>query len=200
MSRKGRQQFGSVSDLFGNAGLGQFVAAFMDGVETVAGPQKRAFDQVTEFFSHFMHSAVDRFGPMLAKPTRCSMAGCQAEAVTQCMGCGEPACMAHLHVSHRAEGVCDQCVRDLLETKGRQYRPPNAREASAQEVRKALRLLGLRLGATWTEVQRAHRRTAAESHPDRARTPAQRRKAEDKSKRINAAFDVLRRHYERQAA
>jgi hypothetical protein len=200
VGRKKAQQYGSVSDLFGQDGLGSVLSAFMQGVETVAGPQKRAVQQVTEFFSHFSRNAVERFSPMLERPTRCSMAGCQAEAVSQCVGCGEAACMAHLHVSHRAEGVCEQCVRDLLELKGREHRPPTGREASAQEVRKALRTLGLRNGCTWAEVQRAHRRAAAENHPDRARTPAQRRKAEDKCKRINSSFEVLRRHYERQAA
>jgi hypothetical protein len=194
------QQYGSVSDLFGRDGLGSVLSAFMQGVDTVAGPQKRVIQQVTEFFGHFSRSAVERFSPMLARPTRCSMAGCQAEAVAQCMGCGDPACMAHLHVSHRAEGVCDQCVRDLMELKGKQCRPPSGRDATAQEVRKALRTLGVRSGATWAEVQRAHRRAAAENHPDRVRTHAQKRKAEDKSKRINAAFELLRRHYERQAA
>lgn len=199
MSRKSKQKYGSVSDLFGRDGWGSVLAAFMQGVDTVAGPQKRAVQQVTEFFSHFSRNAVERFAPLLMQPRRCSMQGCSSEAVAECMGCGLPSCMAHLHVSHRAEGICDQCVRDLLELKGTAARPAAGRQPDATEVARALRTLGLRRGASWSEVQRAHRLAAAENHPDRARTAARRKASEEKSKRINAAFEVLRRHYEQQS-
>ena len=199
-SRRRSKDVGSVSDVFGEGRWGSIFSAIMEGIEVAAGPQKRAVAQVSQFFSHFTRNALDQFGPMLLRPRPCSMEDCQEEAVRECEACGEVACMAHLHVSHLADGICDQCVRDLLELKGREYRPPVGRGASAQEVRKALRVLGLRPGASWTEVQRAHRRQAAENHPDRARTPAQRRRAEEKVKGINVAFDVLRRHYEKAAA
>jgi len=196
VARKDKQTYGSVSDLFGRSPWGGVLTAVLQGLDEAAGPQKRAVQQVSEFFSHFSRAAFEKFGAMLEHPRRCSMSGCQAEAVVLCMGCGEAACMAHLHVSHRAEGLCDQCVRDLLELKGREPRRPASKSPSSSDVKQARQTLGVRSGASWNEVQRAHRRAAAEHHPDRARTPSQRRAAEKKSKRINSAFEVLRRHYE----
>ncbi len=172
---------------------------FMQGVETVAPGHKRLMEQMGQFAAHLSRSAVTNWATNLPGQP-CCMQDCGGEAVLLCMACGQPVCLAHVHVSHRAEGVCDECVRSIMESKGRQYQQPGSRQPDAKEVRRAQRVLGLSNSATWVEVQRAHRILAAEHHPDRQRNPAARKRAEEKSKEINAAFDLLKRHYDRKAA
>jgi DnaJ-domain-containing protein 1 len=74
------------------------------------------------------------------------------------------------------------------------------RAPTATEIRKALKTLGLRSGASWQQIQRAHRKLAAQYHPDRAPSDTARGMLEDRVKRINVAFEVLRVHHERDAA
>ena len=56
----------------------------------------------------------------------------------------------------------------------------------------ALNILGLKEGFTDEELKKAHRKKVVENHPDRFQDPAQKAKAEELTKRINEANDVLR--------
>ena len=172
---------------------------FLASLETIAGPQKRVIDQLSEFAGHFTRNAVSKWPGEVAPATQCVMQECEGEAILRCLGCGHPVCLAHIHVSHRADGVCDHCVRDLLESRP-QAASRTGRTPGPAEIRASLRRLRLPRAATWVEIQRAHRRLAAEHHPDRAKTPAQRLKMEQKAAQINAAFATLRLVYEKDAA
>ena len=55
----------------------------------------------------------------------------------------------------------------------------------------ALKILGLSEGASDDEVKKAHREKVRTNHPDRFTDPAQKQVAEDKTKLINEARDVL---------
>lgn len=76
-------------------------------------------------------------------------------------------------------------VDDRSRTKGDYFYDP----ADAWAV------LGLRPGASWAEIARAHRRLAKSHHPDRLldETPERRAASEDKMREINVAYSVLRR-------
>jgi hypothetical protein len=190
-----------LEDLLGvNVGqLGSVASAFMAGVETFAGPQKRLFDQMSQFAAHFSQAAVQKWASQGPLDATCSMQGCGGDAVMRCLGCGHPICLAHAHVSHRAEGLCDQCVRDLMQMKGADA-PRPGRYPTGPEVRAALKTLGLHSKASWPQIQRAHRKLAAQYHPDRAPSESARELLEARVKRINAAFEVLQRHHERKQA
>jgi hypothetical protein len=196
-----QKRLGDWRALFGDSSLvAGAVSAFLSGVDTVAWPHRQALEQLGQFISHFASAAAQRFVPLLEQPCVCSMRGCRANAVLHCLGCGEPACLAHLHLSHRAEGLCDQCVRELLRGRPRAVPRRTVAGPSQLELRQARQVLGVRAGASWEEIRLAHRRRAAKFHPDRARTAAQRQQLELKCRKINQAFDVLRAEYERRAA
>lgn len=55
----------------------------------------------------------------------------------------------------------------------------------------ALNILGLQNGATEDEIKRAHRKKVVENHPDRFTDPQKKKEAEEKTKLINEARDVL---------
>lgn len=61
----------------------------------------------------------------------------------------------------------------------------------AMKKSEALNILGLQDGATDDEVKKAHREKVRTNHPDRFTDPAQKAAAEDKTKLINEARDVL---------
>jgi hypothetical protein len=187
------------------ANLGALFGRMVQGLEHIWSPetqaaQERILQQLGRFVAHLGSAALRKFPPSGLRPRRCSMAGCTADGIVTCIGCGQPACLAHVHLSHRADGVCDQCVRDLLEKKGHAAPPEPGRCPTAQQIRAARRTLGVRPGASWDEVRMAHRRKAAENHPDRASTEGERKRLERKAKRINEAFDTLRAAHERKAA
>jgi hypothetical protein len=191
----------SLADILGinTSNLRGLASMFMQGVEVAAGPQKRLMDQMGQFAAHFSRNAVTTLVGNLPG-VRCCMADCGQEAVLLCMSCGQPVCLAHVHVSHRADGICDQCVRESMERHGKQPPQPARADADAKALRAAFKVFDLTDEATWAEVQRAHRILAAQHHPDKQRTPAARKRAEEKSKEINSSFEVLRKHYERKAA
>ncbi len=56
----------------------------------------------------------------------------------------------------------------------------------------ALNILGLRDGFSEDELKRAHRKKVIENHPDRFQDPTQKAQAEERTKRINEANDVLK--------
>jgi len=176
--------------------LGSVASAFLQSA--VAAPQRRLLDQLGEWASHFSKSALEKWPHIGIDEQQCVMDGCDSEAVLQCMACGAPVCLAHIHLSFRAEGICDQCVRYV--TAERRAAGSAARAASREDVRAAYRTLGLKQNASWARVQRVHRELAYKYHPDRKRTAPQQELCEARLKRINAAFETLRVHYERKAA
>lgn len=56
----------------------------------------------------------------------------------------------------------------------------------------ALKILGLREGYTEDELKKAHRKKVVENHPDRFQDAAQKAQAEEQTKLINEAHDVLK--------
>lgn len=69
------------------------------------------------------------------------------------------------------------------------------------DIRRCLQLLELEEGASVEEARRSYREMVRVWHPDRfAGDPALRRRAEEKSKELNLAWETLKRHLERGAA
>lgn len=56
----------------------------------------------------------------------------------------------------------------------------------------ALNILGLQEGFTDEDLKKAHRKKVVENHPDRFQDPKQKAEAEERTKKINEANDVLK--------
>jgi len=80
---------------------------------------------------------------------------------------------------------------------------PSARQQRHEDRTKLrakyLRRLGLSAGASWAEIRGQYRRKVAQNHPDRFPN-AQKKRQEDKLKKLNEAFEWLKRDEQRQAA
>ncbi len=76
-------------------------------------------------------------------------------------------------------------------------RLPICHEAEFMTIRECYTVLELEPGATFAEVKRAWKLLATVWHPDRFNNnPKLRDQAEEKLKRINSAYDLLRKHFE----
>lgn len=188
--------------------LGSFTSAAANQTFDSSAPAQ-VKDQLFQWFGHLSANALRNFTPNLVDPEPCEF--CPQVSVGDCMVCGAKCCLAHSHISHRAEMVCDECVRSMLGTKEaekraraqerfhrraqQQTRAPDADE----QLVAALKVLGLKRGASWEEIHQAYRRLSLEHHPDRARTEKAKAKAGEKLKAINVAYTILKRHYEKAA-
>lgn len=77
---------------------------------------------------------------------------------------------------------------------GGRRRAQSSAPGVSREVREALRVLGLKLGATWADVRRAYHQRAHQTHPDKGGT-------EEAFRVVRDAYEVLARHFgERRAA
>jgi DnaJ-class molecular chaperone len=119
-----------------------------------------------------------------------------------CLSCGEPMCLAHLHINHEAEGVCDECVASLLpeETRSRRQQQASPHADEEAKLRWAYRRLKLKRNATEKEIRLRFRKLMAESHPDRSKNEAQRKRREAESAEITEAYHVILKHVQREAA
>ena len=69
------------------------------------------------------------------------------------------------------------------------------REFNRDDIARAYNTLDLPLGTSFIEVVARYRKVAPEFHPDRFFDPAEKKKAEEKLKKINHAKDVLHDHF-----
>jgi hypothetical protein len=70
--------------------------------------------------------------------------------------------------------------------------PPPRSKVDPRLVAAAMKKLGLKPGATWEDVKRAHRKRSAENHPDNKRGAKAKAEAEARFKEVQAAFDLLK--------
>jgi len=189
-------------DIFG--ALGGNVQAMQD---SAAPAQVRA--QVMKWLGYFSANSVMAAGPNLLDPQSCDF--CSELGLLDCQVCGARVCLAHAFVSHQAHAICHDCVRGVTGTKEEQRRARAAqhRQQKAERATRrpdadeqlvaALKELGLERGAAWEDVKAAHRYLVLKHHPDRAKSQSAKEKANEKLTKINAAYALLRSHYERAA-
>lgn len=65
-------------------------------------------------------------------------------------------------------------------------------------LHKAFQVLGLEPGTTFTQVKKRYRRLVVVWHPDRMNNEEARREAEEELKKINDAFEKLKKHFDSQ--
>ena len=87
------------------------------------------------------------------------------------------------------------------ERKGRAEPPPPAQSAPGVMSRaEALRVLKLPKNSTWLQTKTQYRKLVLKHNADRPQSDAERERNTDRLKKINAAYAVLKAHYEQKAA
>lgn len=161
---------------------------------------KRVADQVGQWIGHLSRNAAINWAPNLADPDVCTF--CEQDAIADCIACGDPTCIAHAHISHRAQVICDECVAKLLANSGR--KPRRKRSSMPKEpklppeILQAFSVIGVPPTSDWDAVNAAYRAAAVANHPDRFQG-IHKAKAEAQMKNINAAFAALKEHFQKAA-
>jgi hypothetical protein len=148
------------------------------------------------------------------------MGPCTNHALCTCDVCGKSACLDHCRVDQFGDAICYLCVIDAIQSRaasgqpgpadrgpagwerddvyeqrhapgnGAGRRPPAPDEAA---VRAAYRMLGVKRSATGEELRSALKAKLGRWHPDKFKSDAQKARAEQRFKEIQAAFEVIER-------
>lgn len=179
---------------------GGVASVVMQGLHQATSRQRHVADQMLQFMGHLQRNVMPWFVNVIPDP--CVMQGCGAQAVVFCMACKKPVCLAHVHVSHRGEGVCDDCVASLLpeETRSRRQQRASPRADEEAKLRWAYKLMKLKRNATEREITLRFRKLMAENHPDHAKTDRQREIRTRKKAQISEAYHLILKHVQREAA
>jgi hypothetical protein len=152
---------------------------------------------------------------------------CPSFAVVKCDVCGRPCCLAHARVDYMGDAICEVCIGEAkvrrrtsswadggptpyarphageprAERKGRAEPPPPAQSAPGVMSRaEALRVLKLPKNSTWLQTKTQYRKLVLKHNADRPQSDAERERNTERLKKINAAYSVLKGHYEQKAA
>lgn len=197
---------GFVSGQRGRISVGDLAEHFVGGLSDA---NRHLMEQVRVFGQHLGTNLLRRWPQNILQPRRCTMDNCEAIGVAPCRVCGEWTCLAHSHVSHTGDIVCNQCVRDMIEQRAKERRASSGGDAWQGAPKKgggrmtpaqAFRVLDIKPGVSWDEVKKAWRKKAAQNHPDHEQDDKKRAKVEARAKRINEAFEVLKGVYQQKAA
>lgn len=154
-------------DAAANSGPGQ---AIRDGTPG------RVADQLGQWMGHLSRNAAVQWGGAFIGRKTCSF--CDTEAIGECIGCGDPTCIGHAFVSHRAELFCDECVEEAAD---------RGDQTPEQE---AFAFFHLTKHATFEEVSAAYRLRSKTAHPDRGGDTRL-------MQQTSHHYSVLKAHFER---
>lgn len=183
--------------------LGKAIGQALQGIQT----KDPLLVELQGWSSRLVEHAPGRWRAVIQSGIACAIptpqgGSCKRPAVGACVVCRQPTCLAHALVSAGADVVCHRCVRAAQVAAGT---APQEQVAQAPIDPKAiarahLKELGLSEDATLEQVQKAFRKLAAKYHPDKAKTPAKKIAAEEKFKKISAAFHWLDKYMSTQKA
>lgn len=142
------------------------------------GTPRRIADQLGQWMAHLSQNATVAWAPSLVRRSTCEF--CDVDGISKCIGCKAVVCLAHAHVSHRAELLCDECVGTVLDT-------VNAKQQSP--VVRALSFFHLTTDATFDEVSMVYRNRSKDAHPDRGGSKRE-------MQQVNEHYEVLKKHFE----
>jgi len=155
---------------------------------------KEIVAQLQMWGSFLSKHAIANWSSSLLSPIACEVPGsrCPSTAVVRCQGCGKRCCLAHVRLSFLAEGICEACIEEKMGI----ARP--VREGDRLQA--ALRVMGLHSNASWSEVKSRYRKLAVKHNADVPQSREERAENTKRLKAINAAYAVLRDHFEQEAA
>lgn len=143
------------------------------------GTPRRVADQLGQWFAHLAQNASLNWTAAVLRRRKCEF--CDEEALSTCISCSGYVCLAHAHVSHRAELLCDECVDTVLSRVEAKQKSP---------VSKAFAFFHLTEDATLVEVSAMYKQRSREAHPDQGGS-------DELMREVNTHHDVLKRHFDK---
>jgi len=182
------------------AGWARAASGFLHQVQQATEQAQQAqgaaevMQQVAQWGTLLAKNASDKWVMFAADPRPCRFRmkpgeRCSFKAMSLCDVCGDPVCLAHSRVDFIGNAICFRCVREARRSKG---------PVVPENIVAALKLFKLKKSAMWEEVALAYRKAVLRHHSDRAVDDKDRARREAKMKEINAAHDLLKKHYDTQ--
>lgn len=141
---------------------------------------RRAADQLGQWAAHLSRSALESWGPYLLSGEICAF--CSENALSDCVVCNDPVCLAHSHASFRGELICDECVERA-----------QGKSKKRTKTQQAFDYFHLSSTATMDEVTAIYRQRSKSAHPDQGGLGTS-------MTELNTHYFVLKQHFERKAA
>jgi len=222
MASRRRDPITELGSLFTGArrGTGAFTSLLDGWLEAVlatgrvhASTATEIVEQIREWGIYLTQHALAKWPIAVARGEICSvphmgrdgrLSSCDAAAVVQCDCCGRPCCLAHCRIDYTASAICGVCVAGARATTRGRGPGPGPRRASeetdASKLAAAFRTLKLRPGATVDEVKRRYKSLVVKHNADAPQSEASRKKNTERLQRLNAAYELLRTHFQEKAA
>ena len=168
-------------------------------------------DQLKEWGTHLTSNALRKWSVSLIDPHDCQvphvgaderLSKCTAKGVVLCDCCGRWSCLAHCRVDWQADGLCAVCVGEAKAhvRNSRADWEEQKRARAQRSVGQSFRTLKLKPSATFMEVKRQYKALVRQYNADQPQSDKQRERNTTRLKKINEAFEVLREHFEKEAA
>lgn len=151
--------------------------------------------QFMEWAQAFTANAAREWGLRSMIPRGCAHPGCVHQALANCAACEGMFCLGHSLVSYNAEAICESCARAIVDLQHGRSR----RGGSPANVAEALHELRMDETAKWPDIQKEYKRLVVFYNADAPQSETMRARNEERLKRINHAYKILRSHHERAA-
>ena len=172
-----------------------------------------AFQRLAAWGQQFLAKALPKVQGVINEEAPCEVehvvdghaSACPLPAFCRCGYCRRTACEGHAYMGSDGSSICIACVRQVnpraqgpkAPSGGAGPRPRREAPRPAEggmSIDAALRVLGCTRRDDWDTVRAAHKKLAAEFHPDRhGDKPAEERaKMLERMKLINAAYERLK--------
>jgi hypothetical protein len=202
----------------GDIPWGTFASVMAQNLGANGVAAQEIVEQLKEWGSHLTKNALSKWTVSVMSPTACDSPDvssgrprqCPSYSVVRCDVCQRPCCLAHARVDYMGDAICEVCIG---EAKGRaraagysrphaqhEAPPPAASPSGDMSVVAALKTLKLPRDANWQQIKTQYRKLVLKYNADRPQSEKQRTVNVERLKKINAAYAVLKVHYEQKAA
>jgi hypothetical protein len=198
-------------------GFLDFFGQMASAIGAAPGPAHvRIWEELRPWLGNLSVRGATKWLPYLGMGLRCEVSalsegraiGCDRSAIGACDVCGNACCLGHARIDQFGDAICFVCITAAIKTNGRRPIPPNQRQHAPpigkqgptyEQLALARKILKVKVGAEWSEIEGSYKSLLRKYHPDRQRTPEKKADAEAKFKAVRAAYDLLKSTQEKAA-
>lgn len=125
---------------------------------------------------------------------------CKRNAVATCDVCQSLCCLGHARIDQHGDAICMMCVAEAVAQKRGRANAAGEQPPDEEDLAAARRTLGVNKDSTWDEIRTAMRKKSAKWHPDAHRGAQAKKDAEERFKKVQRAYDLLKREHEAKEA
>ena len=185
---------------------GAVLSVAVEGLQAKTDTARSVVDQLRDWGALLTKNALMKWSVNLASERLCQSPDVSGTAPRRCLYiaplvcdvCGRPCCLAHARVDFQGDAICEVCIGEAKARQRGGAAPPAHRPAMT--VAEAFRVFGLRHSVDFAEVKKRYKKLVFELSPDRTQDAAKKETRTKRLKKVNAAFVVLSKHFEKAEA